>query len=81
MSRSFNLEGFNVTTWRKFLSCRTRLFEIDTRFGQLGLKGIFETLDAAGVLNHRVNGVDNIEHAMIEPPASGRANVSRGQAD
>lgn len=71
--------GFQCDDLRKFLSCRTRLFEIDTRFGQLGLKGIFETLDAAGVLNHRVNGVDNIEHAMIEPPASGRANV-RGQA-
>jgi proteasome accessory factor A len=42
------------------MSCREKFFEIDTRFGQLGPKGIFHTLDQAGVLNHRVSGVDNI---------------------
>jgi hypothetical protein len=60
------------------LNSRQKFFEIDTRFGQLGLKGIFETLDLAGVLRHRVSGVDNIEHAMKEPPAVGRARI-RGQ--
>lgn len=60
---------------RAVLDSRQKFFEIDTRFGQLGAKGIFETLDRAGVLNHRVEGVDNIDRAMTEPPASGRARI------
>jgi len=60
------------------LSGREKLFEIDTRFGQLGPNGIFHMLDEAGVLNHRVLGVGKIEQAMTEPPAGSRAQV-RGQ--
>jgi hypothetical protein len=63
---------------KPLLRSRQKFYEIDTRFGQLGPQGIFEALDLAGVLNHRVSGVDNIEHAMAEPPATGRAGV-RGQ--
>jgi proteasome accessory factor A len=70
--------GYKPEDLRKVLNSRQKFFEIDTRFGQLGLKGIFETLDLAGVLRHRVSGVDNIEHAMKEPPAVGRARI-RGQ--
>jgi proteasome accessory factor A len=70
--------GYQWNDLKTVLSSRQKFFEIDTRFGQLGPKGIFETLDLAGVLRHRVNGVDNIEHAMAEPPAVGRAHV-RGQ--
>jgi hypothetical protein len=54
------------------------LCEIDTRFGQLGGNGIFAALDRAGVLGHHVAGVDNIEHAVANPPAIGRARL-RGQ--
>jgi proteasome accessory factor A len=54
------------------------LCEIDTRFGQVGAGGVFEALDRAGVLRHRVDGVDNIEHAMTHPPATGRARI-RGE--
>ena len=55
---------------------RNEFCEIDMRFGQMGRnKGIFERLDRAGVLDHRVPGVDNIEHAMENPPATGRAKV------
>ncbi|MSU61527.1 MAG: hypothetical protein EXS31_03880 [Pedosphaera sp.] len=53
------------------------LCEIDTRFGQLD-GGIFSELDHAGVLTHRFPGVDNIEHAVAQPPAIGRAKL-RGQ--
>ena len=60
------------------MSCREKFFEIDTRFGQLGPKGIFNALDQAGVLNHRVSGVDNIEQAMVEPPRGTRARI-RGE--
>jgi proteasome accessory factor A len=51
------------------------LCEIDTRFGQLGSNGIFAALDQAGVLGHRFAGVDNIEHALANPPAIGRARL------
>ncbi|MGP8251896.1 MAG: proteasome accessory factor PafA2 family protein [Terracidiphilus sp.] len=57
------------------LSRRAEFFELDMRFGQLGPEGLFSRLDAAGVLDHRVEGIDNIEHAMHNPPASGRARL------
>lgn len=49
------------------------LCELDTRFGLLGENGIFATLDRSGVLSHRFPGVDNIEHALGNPPTLGRA--------
>ena len=64
---------------RPFMDLRQELFEIDLRFGQIGERGIFAGLDRAGLLAHRVAGVDNIEHAMTEPPAEGRARL-RGEA-
>lgn len=67
--------GFEWDDLKALLKRRQQFFEIDTRFGQIGPRGIFETLDASGALNHHVCGVDNIEHAMKEPPASGRAHI------
>ena len=60
------------------MSSREKFFEIDTRFGQLGLKGIFHTLDQAGVLNHRIGGAVNIEQVVMEPPTGSRAQI-RGE--
>ena len=60
------------------LKIHQELCEIDTRFGQIGGNGLFDTLDRAGVLKHHFAGVDNIEHAMANPPAIGRARL-RGQ--
>ncbi len=68
-------------TWddvRNLFENRKKLFEIDMRFGQLGPGGIFNTLDRAGVLSHRVDGVGDVEAAIAEPPASGRARI-RGE--
>lgn len=69
-------------TWdrlKPFLTLREELFETDWRFGQLGEKGVFAALDrTAGVLDHHVPGVDNIEGALTDPPAAGRAHI-RGQ--
>ncbi len=59
---------------RNLLSHRQSFFELDWRFGQLG-SGIFQMLDRAGALNHRIESEDNIARAMAEPPASGRAHV------
>jgi hypothetical protein len=67
--------GLRWEELRTLLGRRQKFFEIDMRFGQLGPKGIFQMLDVAGVLNHRVSGVDNIEQAAAEPPATGRAHL------
>lgn len=57
---------------------RKQLFELDMRFAELGERGIFNALDRAGVLDHRVAGVDDIDAAMNTPPRDTRAAV-RGQ--
>jgi hypothetical protein len=64
---------------KRLREARQRFLEIDTRFGQLGPRGIFQSLDGAGLLHHRVNGHDNVRSAMSEPPADGRARI-RGEA-
>ena len=60
---------------RKVQETRDYLRVLDTRFSQLGEQGVFGCMDRAGVLNHHVPGVDNIEHAVNEPPAIGRAQL------
>lgn len=61
------------------LSLSNELREIDVRFAELGDDGLFGQLDRAGVLNHHVEGVTDIDAAMTEPPRSGRARL-RGLA-
>ena len=58
---------------------RRELYEVETRFSQLGQRGIFASLDRAGVLSHHVAGVDQIEKATSHPPDTGRAHT-RGAA-
>jgi proteasome accessory factor A len=60
------------------LKLRQQLFELDMRFGELGERGVFNALDRAGVLAHRVAGVDDIDAAMDVPPPDTRASV-RGE--
>jgi hypothetical protein len=72
------LQGLGLVDLRRLLSSRQKFFEIDTRFGQLGSRGIFQALDLAGVLNHKISQVADIERAMTEPPASCRSRI-RGQ--
>ncbi len=60
------------------LRLRAQLLELDMRFSQLGEEGLFRALEQSGRLDHGVPGVDNIEHAMVNPPAQGRARL-RGQ--
>lgn len=59
----------------KFLRLRRQLFEIDTRFGQLGERGIFADLSRKGVLTHELPGIGDIAKAVREPPSIGRARV------
>jgi proteasome accessory factor A len=62
----------------RFLQLKQELLEIDTRFGQIGRSGVFHSLDRSGLLEHHVDGVDNIEHAVSNPPVSSRARI-RGE--
>ncbi|MEK6409079.1 MAG: proteasome accessory factor PafA2 family protein [Acidobacteriota bacterium] len=81
MERLTEFTDRNGLSWdaiESVLKLREELFEIDTRFGQIGGQGIFASLDRAGVLKHHVPGVDNIEYAATHPPAAGRARV-RGE--
>jgi hypothetical protein len=57
------------------LALRLELFEIDTRYSILGEEGIFAALDRGRVLDHHFAGVDNITHALENPPAVGRAAI------
>jgi hypothetical protein len=71
-------KGLSLDALDSVFKLRQELLEIDTRFGQLGGRGIFAGLDRAGVLAHHVSGVDAIEQAITEPPAAGRARI-RGE--
>jgi proteasome accessory factor A len=61
-----------------FLKLRQELFEVDTRFGQVGAQSLFRQLEASGALEHGMRGVDAIDYAIEHPPAEGRARV-RGE--
>ena len=63
-----------------FLDLRAELQEIDTRWTQLGAKGIFSRIEATcPTLDHRVPGLDRIEDATRYPPGDTRA-AARGAA-
>jgi hypothetical protein len=57
-----------------FLRLKRELLEIDMRFGQLGGQGVYRALEDAGLTAH-LDGIDNIEHAVSNPPAEGRARI------
>jgi proteasome accessory factor A len=71
-------EGLAWADLERFLNLREEFYQIDTRFGQIGPRGIFTELDRRGVLNHKVAGVEGVETAMCEPPPVGRAKL-RGE--
>jgi proteasome accessory factor A len=67
----------NGLTWNQLpdlFSARKQVFELDAKFGGLDATGIFNALDAAGVLQHRVEGLD-IGDAETRPPQDTRARV------
>jgi hypothetical protein len=56
---------------------RQEVFELDARFSALGEDGIFDGLDRAGALDHRVRDLD-VADAVLNPPQDTRARV-RGE--
>jgi hypothetical protein len=75
LTRHLHARGLHWDGLGSFLRCRHELCEIDARFGQLGERGIFSSLDENGVLCHHVSGVYNVEQAVERPPSVGRARV------
>ncbi|MFH1681967.1 MAG: proteasome accessory factor PafA2 family protein [Candidatus Eisenbacteria bacterium] len=72
----------NGRSWdelRPLVDLRKELLEIDTRFSELSDDGIFEALDRAGVLRHRLVSPGEVERAVKSPPERGRARI-RGKA-
>ncbi len=70
---------FTLERMHQFLAMRREMFELDTKFMELGPRGIFSALDEEGVLNHQVARINRIDEAVTEPPKQGRAHV-RGRA-
>jgi proteasome accessory factor A len=68
-------QGLSWDDFPAFLAARSELFEIDTRFGQLGRAGLFTILDDAGVLAHRLDDLGDVEHATANPPPGSRATL------
>ena len=54
---------------------RAELHELDARFGQIHPPGVFDALDAAGVLDHRVDAIGDVDAAIAAPPSCGRASI------
>jgi hypothetical protein len=63
---------------RRTSELRQQLLELDNRFAELGGAGLFDLLDRAGVLEHRLVEAGAIERATREPPPVGRARL-RGE--
>jgi hypothetical protein len=75
LTRFLQSKGVEWQELQRILDSRPRFFQIDTRFGQLGPQGIFESLDHAGVLDHQVpQGLHKVRAAM-EPPRGSRARI------
>jgi hypothetical protein len=68
-------EGLKWEGLQPFLNLRHELFEIDTRFAQVGKTGIFAMLDQQNVLMHHMPGVDRLTQATQHPPSVGRAKI------
>jgi proteasome accessory factor A len=66
-------------TWEKvsrYLSARSKLLEIDMRFGQLDPEhGIFAQLERSGVFRHSVPDTGDLLAATTDPPLVGRAHL------
>lgn len=71
-------QGLRWEDLSKFLQLRRQLFEIDTRFAELGERGIFTKLANSGVLTHEVAQIGDIGEFLRTPPPSGRARL-RGE--
>jgi hypothetical protein len=69
--------GLTWQQFHEFARVRSELFELDSRFGDLGEQGLFHALDRAGTLTHRMESLD-FAGAIAHPPQDTRARL-RGE--
>ena len=74
LTHSLARYGLSWDQLPNFLGARNEVLELDAKFGALDETGIFNALDAAGVLQHRVEGLD-VGDAVTQPPQDTRARV------
>ena len=67
-ARGLDWEGFEALA-----AARLEVFEFDAKFGALGEAGLYNALEAAGALEHRM--ALDVERAMTEPPPDTRAKI------
>jgi hypothetical protein len=65
----------DLDTLVRLADLRADVLALDERWSLMNEDGIFNQLDAAGVLDHHVPGVDDIDRAMVEPPSVPRDQV------
>jgi hypothetical protein len=75
MAPRLERQKLSIDDLDRVLALRRELFEIDTRFSQVGDAGLFHSLDHAGVLSHHKRGVARIAEATRYAPAEGRAHL------
>ena len=71
--------GFDWDQLEQFLALRWELCELDMSFTDVSERGVFNTLDQAGTLKHRIVEDQQCVHGTRNPPAEGRAKL-RGEA-
>jgi hypothetical protein len=74
LARHLEHSGLTWSHLPNLFVARKQVFELDAKFGGLDAMGIFNALDTAGVLQHRVEGLD-IGDAETRPPQDTRARV------
>jgi len=75
IKRFVQAHGLSFDRYVDFLDLKAELEETDTRWSQLGPKGIFNSIEANAplALDHRVEGVGRVSKAMVTPPSGTRA--------
>jgi proteasome accessory factor A len=73
------LQGADRDELHACLQLRAQLFELDTRFGELGSNGIFNAIESSGAVDHQLVDPQSIAWAVDHPPSRGRAH-QRGEA-
>jgi hypothetical protein len=56
------------------VKARNEVFELDAKFAALGDNGVFNALDRAGALRHKVRDLD-VADAVVNPPGDTRAAI------
>jgi hypothetical protein len=73
--RALRDAGLTRKQYEDIRAIRRKALELDMRFGQIGAGGVFDALDGAGALSHRIVAAGDIDAAVHEPPQGTRATL------